>query len=620
MLIKSSESYKSVTPINPAIELPDLVVLSGLNGTGKTQLLGGIVEGRIQLLDGGQPLAPIKFVDHSSLAPKAGEVSSVESSKQLKALQIFFGEFLNAKLKDRAVQWKGYIDDLIAREGKRRNVPPGKPDEEIRKKIVRPRQVVEEIAQAAEKQVDELQYDDILTFYPLLDAEAKPDIFAQDLTRLISVYHRKLVANRLKELQSQRDGAGKFLSEADFKKLNGEPPWDLVNRIIEEAQLEYIIHPPENVDPDAPFVPVLTNTHTGARVAFADLSSGEKVIMSLVFLLYNSKLRLEFPKLVLMDEPDAHLHPALTKQFFDVIQNVFIGEKGMKVILTTHSPSTVALAPEEALYIMNKSAPRIKKATKDQALRLLTRGVPTLSVSYENRRQVFVEGGIDVRFFEKVYDRLREQLLTDISLDFISFGPEGEGKGDCGQVKNLVNSLASKGNRTVHGIIDWDGKNEGNERVRVLGRNVRYAVENYILDPLILAAFLFREKIISREALDLEDKDTFVHFAHFGAEKLQTIAGLVVKRIQSRLEEPPAEEMQEVEYVCGKKIQVPIWFLTIQGHKLEEMIREEFPKLNKYKRNGGLKAEIIGTIIDDVPGLVPRDVLALLEELQGIPA
>src|SRR5207247_9494265 len=121
--------------------------------------------------------------------------------------------------------------------------------------------------------------------------------------------------------------------------------------------------------------------------------------MSLALSLYNSNFDIEFPKIRLMNEPDAHLHHSMTRKFLDVIQNVFVNEKGVKVIMTTHSPSTVALAPEESIFLMNKTTPRIAKANKDEALRILTSGVPTLSINYENRRQVFVESKYDVEFY-----------------------------------------------------------------------------------------------------------------------------------------------------------------------------------------------------------------------------
>jgi hypothetical protein len=55
----------------------------------------------------------------------------------------------------------------------------------------------------------------------------------------------------------------------------------------------------------------------------------------------------------------------------------------------------VALAPEEAIYSMNALNPRLEKTSKSAALAILTAGVPTLSVSFSGRRQIFVESRTD---------------------------------------------------------------------------------------------------------------------------------------------------------------------------------------------------------------------------------
>ena len=54
--------------------------------------------------------------------------------------------------------------------------------------------------------------------------------------------------------------------------------------------------------------------------------------MSLALALYNSNFDIQFPKVLLMDEPDALLHPSMSKKFLDVIKEIFVIQKGVKVI------------------------------------------------------------------------------------------------------------------------------------------------------------------------------------------------------------------------------------------------------------------------------------------------
>lgn len=97
-----------------------------------------------------------------------------------------------------------------------------------------------------------------------------------------------------------------------------------------------------------------------------------------------------------MDEPDAHLHPSMTRQFIDILKGVLVDHYKVRVILTTHSPSNVALAPETSLFVMAREQPRIRRATsKAEAIGLLTSGLVIVS---PGTRFVLVEDEDDVRF------------------------------------------------------------------------------------------------------------------------------------------------------------------------------------------------------------------------------
>src|SRR6201999_232657 len=91
----------------------------------------------------------------------------------------------------------------------------------------------------------------------------------------------------------------------------------------------------------------LRDRHDPNRIVPAiDLSSGEKVLLQLVLWLFTAGKEGVFPKLLILDEPDAHLHPSMTQQFLDVISDVLVSKHGVREIISTHSPSTVALAPD----------------------------------------------------------------------------------------------------------------------------------------------------------------------------------------------------------------------------------------------------------------------------------
>ena len=81
-------------------------------------------------------------------------------------------------------------------------------------------------------------------------------------------------------------------------------------------------------------------------------------------------------KILLLDEIDSHLHPTFCKSLITIIEK-FIVPKGIKVIMATHSPATIAYANEESLFLMNmpNEEPRIEKISKKEALDKLSDGL-----------------------------------------------------------------------------------------------------------------------------------------------------------------------------------------------------------------------------------------------------
>lgn len=593
MRISSNSRYKSL-PVLPEIHLPDFVVLVGVNGAGKSHLLQVLSNTQLTSItdDNGQQLAIRKLVETNTLAPNNSPVVSWDNLKQspINATNLFTGY----------------------KQNKQNN-----PNFRFANQTGDPRQhrLFNVIARAAKKSLDELTPEDIYEHYPMNDGLETVDVFAQNFSQLFKRYQVRKLDNEFNEWRHQRDATVKYLSESDFLLKFGEAPWDFVNKILKEAKLDYHINSPVNQDRDAPFELKLMNETNGAEVIFSDLSGGEKVLMSLALSLYNSNFDMEFPQVLLMDEPDSPLHPSMTKQFLEVLENVFVRDKKVKVIVTTHSPSTVALAPESSLFQMSKAEPRILKVTKDKAIGILTSGVPSLSINYENRRQVFVESKNDVYFYEKIYQKLKNYLHDEISINFISSGVNGQGNSD--QVRTVVNKLSEYGNKTVYGVIDWDAKNSSTSYMKVLGEDNRYSIENYIFDPLVLAAFLLRDKIILRDLVGLNDRENYTDFVHFDAAKLQVITNAIVSQIQSVAGHGLDETAITTQLINGKQIAVPSWYLRFQGHELESLIKRKFPELNQYRVEGELKKKIIDTVVDDLPPILSTDFVDLFRSIQN---
>jgi len=609
MKISSTVNFKSLEAIQ-YLELPDFVVLLGINGSGKTQLLQGIAQQEtIRVFDDNDnELISKKYVDNQALAPKNALAVSWDDLK--KVINKTFQGYKDHK--SRILNFLGQPKN----NSQRMALHPDLRDLEW--------DVIPIIASSAGKSLEELTHEDFLEFFPFNQGVSKEDVFYQNFSILFKTYQIKREENDLNQYRSQKYGNIAFMTDEEFLERYGEPPWDLVNKIIREANLDYSVNSPEGQHRDAQFQLKLINSLNGAEINFSDLSGGEKVLMSLAFSLYNSHFENEFPQVLLMDEPDAPLHPSMTKQFLRVIENVFVKGKGVKVIITTHSPSTVALAPEASLYQMNKETPRITKVTKDKALKILTEGVPSFSINYENRRQVFVESHYDVLYYEKIYELLSQYLNPEISLSFISSGESRTDKNsmpisNCGQVVNITNVLRQAGNKFVWGIIDWDKANTSSDFIKVLGNGKRYSIESYLFDPVLLAALLLREKIILREEIGLLPNQNYTDFKHLSETIIQALSDFVVNKIANKVNITEASKVS-VTYINGKSIEVPVWYLHYHGHYLENIILDTFPQLNGIKRGkeDALKLEILNKILDDIPEFMPRDILDILLSVQEI--
>jgi predicted ATP-dependent endonuclease of OLD family len=77
---------------------------------------------------------------------------------------------------------------------------------------------------------------------------------------------------------------------------------------------------------------------------------------------------------MLLDEPDAHLHPSLVSDLINAYRHEFVTKQGVQVILTTHNPTTVSMVDKENIFVMseeNGQATIRPASSKEEALRCL---------------------------------------------------------------------------------------------------------------------------------------------------------------------------------------------------------------------------------------------------------
>jgi AAA15 family ATPase/GTPase len=423
-------------------------------------------------------------------------------------------------------------------------------------------------------------------------------LFAQAINSSFSAYRDAYYHNSYEQSQFDKGlSEEKPPSDDEFLQRHGDKPWEIFNRTMVDLGLSFHINIPPDRARDE-YIPRLISKVSGHEVSFANLSSGERTLMWLVLCLYNSGTGhhiVQKPGLLLLDEFDASLHPSMTRDYLRIIQDVIVGQLKIPVIATTHSASTVAQAPEDAIYIMKNDPHRLEKSSRGSALNLLTAGVPTLAVSYEGRRQVFCESDTDRIVYSEIYQGLRQKLNSERSLEFVNSGLSkkagdqvsgGDINNGCAVTAKIVKTLETSGNTSVFGLIDWDsGRNikhtKQSSRIFILAKGRRDALENLIFDPLMLAAFIVcsDKNDECRQSLDLSDKD-IAYFMQLSSEKLQHVIDSVQQKILGAPPRKPADQV-EVTYVGRQKLNVLKEYLELDDHQLGTKTLKALPSVAK---------------------------------------
>ena len=630
MKLKFKTDYKSIRSL-PAAELPEFTILSGPNGSGKTHFLEAIVGGSIEVEDVSKE--QIQYYNWTTLAPADDQavtlVAIAEERNQhwQTTSQIFdqirrdaLGSLRNLRIPE--LEGLDFLDIVTSAsqgspvalsETNAKKVLDILESQSKRGRIAPPLSILwKHLEQRIGLPILAINEDRFFEEYPLVIQEANP--FQTSFTRLFAAYARARELNDLRALRSGRGENVDYLNDNEFEATYGPPPWIALNQVLVEAGLPFRVQEPPD-DSTRPYSARLFHNIANQELKFADLSSGERILASIgLFLFYSADERqpTRMPYLLLLDEVDAPLHPSMTLGLLRTLQRVIVEQYHRRVIMATHAPSTIALGPEDAIHVMDHATRQIHKASRDEAVRALTVGVPTLSIRLENRRQIFVESFYDVFFYDRIAMLLQAHLLPQISLAFLAAGNHKDG--GCQRVRHLVQDLFVTGIQTVFGIVDWDLTNDPSEHVHVLGHGVRYSIENYILDPILLSALLLRDKLIDRNELGLTEGETYVDLRSFDNSRLQVVANHLLK-IMGWMSQKGAE-MVRCEFVNGRSIDLPREFLKKKGHGLEAELRTHFEGLKKYHQEDQLKREVLEKIADDLPGFVSADILSILKSIQ----
>ena len=155
------------------------------------------------------------------------------------------------------------------------------------------------------------------------------------------------------------------------------------------------------------FTAKMTNLTTGARYDLDSLSSGETILMALCLVSFNQYLGRRPPKLLLLDELDAMLHPSMVAALVRTLKTLFVSQ-GTKVLMTSHSAMTVAALDEDDIFrvVRTGGSLKVSRTTKSEAINELSEGLATVDVglriaAYDGAKVTILTEGNNVKHLKR---------------------------------------------------------------------------------------------------------------------------------------------------------------------------------------------------------------------------
>ncbi|MBK8999583.1 MAG: AAA family ATPase [Myxococcales bacterium] len=369
-------------------------------------------------------------------------------------------------------------------------------------------------------------------------------------------------------------------SESEIRQELGPAPWEVANEILGDSSIPYRLTTPEALGVREPYLLQVVADDTGAIIGPHLLSDGEKVLFNLIVSLFTFREYGLLPKVLLLDEPDAHLHTEQIGPFLGILRDTLVRKHGCRVLMTTHRPDTlVQLGPDELFEMRRTGSPRLVPCESPSNIvgRMAAQTVDVLL----GVRCVLVEDEADISFYEVVRDALRAlgRLKHVPTLAFrtpsVGAGKNKTGAG-CTVVEASVTHLRSAGLTMVRGLVDGDG--HATSPPEGVHRLPRHSIENYLFDPLNIYARLVEK----REAPHIADVPSLLpgdeHRLHqLPDTTLQSIVDHVAAMFEPDL---IVGAKRPAVLATGQTVSLPAWAFERRGHDLQRLAFKLRPVLS----------------------------------------
>ncbi len=194
-----------------------------------------------------------------------------------------------------------------------------------------------------------------------------------------------------------------------------------------------------------------------------------------------------------------------------------------------------------------------------------------------------------------------------------NFYAELVGTGNNTQVKETVLALTKDDSLPIHGVIDWDLREESAGHVHVHAEGLFYTIENAVLNPFTLGAYLLK---IYPGCFDLTaagfDENYNTLAIYDDPVKCQQLADRITTRVMGGLQ---SNERVTCNFYRGLSLTFDKAYVHMQGHALLKLILTEFPDLKREKKK--LLIDVVKREMSVSHGhSLPESFLTLFEQIQ----
>ena len=435
MRIELRQQYKSIARLSTD-ELPDFAVLIGRNGAGKTQLIDALKEGLAVIPDiDADEIEKYDMVTfrapNSNVAPRGVNrfalntsdtylVAQPSSSSPAETAAAIFDQFANDIERESGVEARAdfernlrdeiwHLPDFSVFAANDRNstyrqkiyelvLAPLIPEEtgrQGRRSQDQPKNrfngnpavLLSAAMKLNGKLLHELTHDDIMRA-----SHYEGDITSNAVSAVFTAYKVDQYNWAHKRIETEHVRFPQLIAEYRTKY---PPPWETLREILsamrdaagDDGLFDFDFSDPGdhvlNIDnhEQFSFKAEMTNGTTGAQYELDSLSSGERILMALCLASFNQYLGRRVPKLLLLDELDAVLHPSMVSALVITLKDLFL-PKGTKVLMTSQSPMTVAALDEADIFRVVRAGGQVEvcSTTKSEAIHELSQGLATVDV------------------------------------------------------------------------------------------------------------------------------------------------------------------------------------------------------------------------------------------------